>query len=122
MSWKSNPQRGHVLRVRLDPVVGSEQAGERPALVLSPNFFNERSPVILIAAITSKKTEYTYPFEVALEPPEGGLRLRSKVKLSQMRSIAKERIVGHYGMVSDAVMNRVDDAIKIVAGLTRLED
>ena len=62
-------KRGDVVRVRLDPILGSEQAGERPALVLSPDFINERSPVVLIAAITSKKTERVYPFEALIEPP-----------------------------------------------------
>ena len=50
-------KRGDIVRVRLDPVEGSEQAGERPALVISPDVINEHSPVILIAALTSQKTE-----------------------------------------------------------------
>src|SRR5438132_13402 len=56
-------KRGDIVRVRLDPVEGSEQAGERPALVISPDVINEHSPVILIAALTSQKTERVYPFE-----------------------------------------------------------
>jgi mRNA interferase MazF len=114
------PDRGEVVRVRLDPVVGSEQAGERPALVISPDLINERSPVILIAAITSQKTERIYPFEALLDPPDGGLAVRSKVMLMHMRSVDKERLIGRYGKVSERTMQRVEDALKIAAGLTRL--
>ena len=114
------PDRGEVVRVRLDPVVGSEQAGERPALVISPDLINERSPVILIAAITSQKTERVYPFEALLDPPDGGLAVRSKVMLMHMRSVDKERLIGRYGKVSERTMQRVEDALKIAAGLTRL--
>lgn len=121
MPWKDNPKRGDIVRVRLDPVVGSEQAGERPALVISPDFINDRSPIILIAAITSQKTERIYPFEVLVEPPEGGLRMRSKVMLMQLRSVDKRRIAGRYGSVSDAVMAHVEDAIRIATGITSLD-
>jgi mRNA interferase MazF len=58
-------RRGDVVRVQLSPVIGSEQAGARPALVISPDVINEHSPVILIAPLTSKKTERVYPFEVS---------------------------------------------------------
>jgi mRNA interferase MazF len=59
------------VRVPLSPVVGSEQAGERSALVLSPDVINEHSPIILVAPLTTKKTERVYPFEAVIEPPEG---------------------------------------------------
>lgn len=119
MRWTRSPRRGDIVRVRLDPVEGSEQAGERPALVLSPDVINEHLPVILIASITSRRTDRITPFEVALEPPEGGLTLRSKVMLMQMRSIDKRRIVGEYGTVTETTMRRVEDAIRVVTGLTR---
>ncbi len=73
MPLTTKPSRGDIVRVRLSPVEGSEHAGERPALVLSPNVINEHSPVILIAALTSKKVDRVYPFEVLIAPPEGGL-------------------------------------------------
>ena len=111
------PSRGDVVRVRLDPVVGSEQAGERPALVVSPDTINLHSPVILIASITSQKTEKIYPFEVLIEPPEGGLRLRSKVMLMHLRAIDKRRITGRYGSVSDETMLRVEKSLLIATGM-----
>jgi mRNA interferase MazF len=69
----ANLRRGEVIRVRLDPVQGSEQAGERPALVISPDLINVHSPVVLVAAITSRKTERVYPFEALIQAGEAGL-------------------------------------------------
>jgi mRNA-degrading endonuclease toxin of MazEF toxin-antitoxin module len=51
MPWRTNPRRGDVVRVKLDPVVGSEQARERPALVIFPDLINDQGPIILIAVI-----------------------------------------------------------------------
>jgi mRNA interferase MazF len=98
-------------------VEGSEQAGERPALVLSPDVINEHCPVILIASLTSQKTGRVYPYEVLIEPAEGGLRYPSKVLLMHLRSIDKRRLTGRYGMVSDATLRRVEEALKVATGL-----
>jgi mRNA interferase MazF len=105
--------------VRLDPVEGSEQAGERPALVMSPDVINQNSPVILIASLTSRKTERVYPFEALIEPPEGGLTHRSKVLLMHLRSVDKRRLTGFYGSISGETMQRVEEALKVATGLTR---
>jgi len=113
-------RRGDVIRVRLDPVEGSEQSGERPGLVVSPDLINEHSPVILVAAITSRKTEKVYPFETLVEPPEGGLPQRSKVLLMQLRALDKRRILGKYGALGAGTLERVDSALRIAVGLTRL--
>lgn len=114
-----NPKRGDVVRVRLDRIEGAEQGGDRPALVLSPDLINEHSPVVLVASITSKKTERVYPFEVSINPPDGGLKQQSKVLLMQMRSIDKRRLTGIYGTISAEAMKRVEDAIKVATGLTK---
>ncbi len=110
-------RRGDVVRVSLDPTEGSEQAGERPALVLSPELINRHSPIILIAPITSKRTERVYPFEALIELGEGGLPMRSKVLLMQTRSLDKSRLVGYYGRLNDAAMLQVDQALTIAVGL-----
>ncbi|MBI2841920.1 MAG: type II toxin-antitoxin system PemK/MazF family toxin [Armatimonadetes bacterium] len=112
--------RGDVVRVRLSPAEGSEQGGERPAVVLSPDFINERSPVVIVAAVTSRKTDRVFPFEAAIEPPDGGLSIRSKVMLMQLRSVDKSRIVGRYGNLSQETMSRVEESLKIATGLTRI--
>lgn len=106
--------------MRLDPVEGSEQAGEHPALVLSPDLVNQHSPVILVAAITSRKTDRVYPFEALVEASDGGLELRSKVLLLHLRSVDRRRITGHYGDLSPEAMTRVETALRIATGLTRV--
>ena len=115
-TWK----RGDVVRVQFDPIAGSEQGGERPALVLSPDFINERAPVVLVAPFTTRKTERVYPFEALVEPPEGGLTQRSKVMLLHLRGIDKSRITGIYGSLSEDTMLKAEEALKIVTGLTKI--
>ena len=112
-------RRGDVIRVRLDPTEGSEQARERPVLVISPDPINEHSRVILVAAITSRKTDRINPFDALIEPPDGGLALRSKVLLMHVRSVDKRRVTGRYGSVGQSTMDAVEDALKIATGLTR---
>jgi len=114
------PRRGEVVRVRLDPALGSEQAGERPALVISPDTINEHSPVVLVAALTSRKTERIYPFEAAVEAPEGGLTQRSEVLLMQLRSVDKRRIAGRLGKVTAETMQQVQEALKVATGLVEI--
>ncbi len=113
-------RRGQIVRVRLDPVVGSEQGGERPALVISSDAINRMGTVVIVAAITSRKTERIYPFEALLEPPDGGLTMRSKVSLVQLRDIDARSILGTYGQVSAATMARVEEALRIATGLRRV--
>jgi mRNA interferase MazF len=115
-----SPKRGEVLYARLNPVEGSEQAGNRPALVISTDLINEHSPVILVASITTRKTDRIYPFEALIEPPEGGLTVRSKASLMQIRSIDKRRIIRRMGCVEPRTMLRVDEAIRIATGLKRV--
>ena len=109
-----------MVRVRLDPVEGSEQAGDRPAVVISPDIVNQGSPVVIVAALTSRKTDRVYPFEALVEPPDGGLQVRSKVLLLHLRSIDRRRIVGGYGELSPETMERVEEALKVAVGLTRV--
>ncbi len=113
-------RRGEVVRVRLSPVQGSEQSGDRPAVVVSPDLINVHSPVVLVAPITSRKVEKIYPFEALIEPPEGGLTHRSKVMLMQLRAIDKQRLIGRYGQLSETVVEHLDAALRIAVGLTRL--
>jgi mRNA interferase MazF len=115
-----SPRRGDVVRARLNPIEGSEQGGERPVLVLSPDLINEHASVVIVAALTSRKTDRLYPFEALIEPPEGGLTQRSKVMLLHVRSIDKRRITGYYGGVSPETMERVETALRVAVGLTEV--
>lgn len=116
----SHPKRGDVVRVDLGPVVGSEQDGTRPVVVISPDLINQHSPVILIAACTGKNTDRVYPFETLVEPPDGGLTMRSKVSLMQIKAVDKRRITGYYGSVSPTTIDKIEEALAIATGLHEL--
>jgi len=113
-------RRGDVVRARFDPVEGSEQGGIRPALVISPEAINRHSPIILLAPLTTKKTERIYAFECLVEAGDGGLRARSKALLLQLRGVSRSRITGFYGTVSDETLKRMDAALKIAVGLEKI--
>lgn len=113
-------KRGQIVRVRLDPTEGSEQGGERPALVISPDFINIHSPVVLVAAITSRKTDRIYPFEALVEGNETGLTVRSKALMMQIRSVDKRRITGHLGSLTGTAMQQADAALRVAVGFVRL--
>ena len=89
-------------------------------MVISADLINEHSPVILVAAITSRTADQVYPFEALIEPPEGGVPNRSKVMLMQLRAVDKRRVIGRYGTVSAPVLDRVDAALRVAVGLTRI--
>ena len=116
-----SPRRGDVVRVKFDPTEGSEQAGERPAIVISPDFINERAPIVIVVPLTSRKTEHPFAHEALIEPPDGGIPKRSKAMLIHMRGIDKLRIIATYGSISAETMSRVEEALKIATGLTPLD-
>lgn len=74
----------------------------------------------MVAVVTSQKADRVYAHEALIEPPDGGLTTRSKVMLMQIRSVDRRRITGHYGNLSDAAMERVEEALRIATGLERL--
>ncbi|MCW5941749.1 MAG: type II toxin-antitoxin system PemK/MazF family toxin [Fimbriimonadaceae bacterium] len=104
-----------------DPVVGSEQGGRRPAVVLSPTIYNALSPVITVAAITIRKLERVYPFETLLDSAETGLSQPSKVMLNQVRTVSVRRVGGRLGRLDRAEIARMDVALAYAIGLSRLE-
>ncbi|MBI4909114.1 MAG: type II toxin-antitoxin system PemK/MazF family toxin [Acidobacteria bacterium] len=104
----------------LNPVQGSEQGGERPGLVISADIINANSPVVLVAPITSKRTEKIYPFEAVIHPPDGGLTMRSKVSFIQLRTLDKSRLVEHVGTLAPETMEAVERALRIATGLFKV--
>ncbi|MGV3617380.1 MAG: type II toxin-antitoxin system PemK/MazF family toxin [Fimbriimonas sp.] len=110
-------QRGTVVRVRLDPVEGREQAGTRPAIVISATILNEKADVLIVAPITSKKVDRVFPFEALLDHNALGLELPSKVLLNQIRTVSKTRISGTYGVADRETLATVNAAMKITLGL-----
>ncbi len=110
------PKRGEVWLVNLDPTQGREQAGKRPALVLSVDPFNHGpAELVVILPITSKAKGV--PLHVAVFPPEGGLSLPSFIKCEDVRSVSKGRLLNKLGIVTAQTMVAVEDRIKRLLGL-----
>jgi mRNA interferase MazF len=110
------PSRGDVWTVSLDPTKGREQAGRRPALVLSVDPFN-RGPADLIVVLPITSKAKGIPFHVTVTPPEGGLKQESYIKCEDVRSISKERLLQRLGVVTSETMKHVEDRVRILLGL-----
>lgn len=110
------PSRGEVWIVSLDPTRGHEQAGTRPALVISVDAFNEGpADLAVVLPITSQAKHI--PFHVEVKPPEGGLSMVSYIKCEDIRSVAKERLRKRCGSVSAGTLEAVEDRIRILLSL-----
>ena len=116
----SHPTRGEIYLVNFDPTVGAEIRKTRPALILQNDIANRRSPITIVAAISSKFDERLYPTEVLIEAPEGGLTVDSVALLNQVRSIDRQRLVKRLGVIRPATMERVDLALQLSLGLMLL--
>jgi len=114
------PKRGEIYLVNFDPTVGSEIQKTRPALILQNDISNQHSPITIVAALTSQFDIELYPTEVLINPPEGGLSYASVVLLNQIRSIDRKRLVKRLGIISEELMNSVNNAIQISLGLIDL--
>lgn len=110
------PARGDVWLVDLNPTRGHDQAGMRPALVLSVDLFN-RGPAGLVIVVSLTTKNRKVPLHVAIGPPEGGLRARSYAKCEDVRSISTERLTECWGRVATATMRDVEDRLRVVMGL-----
>ena len=111
--------RGDIVRVDFNPIRGSEQAGIRPALVVSPEILN-RGDVIVVAPITSKNTDRVFPWEALIEAGNGGLPLQSKVMFRHLRGVTTERLVGSYGSVTRETMDNVEAPLRLAVGLDKI--
>jgi len=109
--------RGDIFLTNLEPVIGSEQGGIRPVLIIQNNISNKHSPVAVIAALTSKIYEKDYLTNVYIKMDESGLEKDSTVLLNQLRTIDKTRIIKKVGSLNKFLMNKVDNAIKICLDL-----
>jgi len=109
--------RGDICLANLNPVIGSEQGGFRPVLVLQNDIYNNHSPVVVIAAITSKIFSKEYPTNVSLSIKESKLDKNSTVLLNQIRTIDKIRIRKRISNLSKETMWRINLAIKVCLDL-----
>jgi mRNA interferase MazF len=114
------PRRGEVYLVNFDPTIGAEIRKTRPALVVQNDIANRWSPITIVAAITSRFEEPTYPTEVVVRVPEGGLEVDGVVLLNQIRSIDKRRLVRRMGALKPERMRQVEQAMLISLGIVRV--
>lgn len=114
------PRRGDIYLVNFDPTIGAEIRKTRPALIVQNDIANQYSPITILAAITSKFDIPPYPTEVIMETWESGLSQRSSVLLNQVRSVDRQRLVKRVGHASPETMQRVDRAVQISLGLTKI--
>lgn len=110
-------KRGDIYYADLSPVVGSEQGGVRPVLVVQNDIGNRYSPTIIITAITSQINKAKLPTHVEIGASEYGLTKDSVILLEQLRTIDKKRLEEKIGYLDDDMMIRVNEALSISLGL-----
>ncbi len=110
-------KRGDIYYADLSPVVGSEQGGIRPVLIVQNDVGNRYSPTVIAAAITSRTEKNPLPTHIGISAGECGLQRDSVVLLEQMRTLDKQRLRERMGAVDDNSMEKVDEAIQISLGL-----
>ena len=110
------PCRGDVWIVDLDPTRGHEQAGRRPALIISVDPFNH-GPADLAVVLPITSQSKGIPLHVPVAPAKGGLKMTSYVKCEDIRSIAKQRLSKLLGRVSAETLREVEDRLAILLGL-----
>ncbi len=112
--------RGEVFYADLSPVVGSEQGGVRPVLILQNDVGNRHSPTVIAAAITSKQDKTNLPTHIGLQAQSCGLSRNSIVLLEQIRTLDKRRLREKAGRLTEKDQRRVDQALGISVGLVRM--
>ncbi|MFN2453126.1 MAG: type II toxin-antitoxin system PemK/MazF family toxin [Pyrinomonadaceae bacterium] len=108
--------RGEIWLVNLSPTEGREQAGTRPALIVSVDIFNHGAAELVVAIPVTSKAK-GIPLHVELRPPEGGLSMTSYAKCEDVRSISTARLIKKLGKVSSAAIDAVEDRLRILLGL-----
>ena len=110
-------KRGDIYYADLSPVVGSEQGGIRPVLVIQNDIGNKYSPTVIAAAITSQINKAKMPTHIELAAKDYGLNKDSVILLEQIRTIDKRRLREKIGLIDDGLMASVNNALSISFGL-----
>ncbi len=113
-------KRGDIYYANLSPVVGSEQGGHRPVLVIQNDVGNKYSPTVIVAAITSQISKAKLPTHVEISAKQFNLDKDSVILLEQLRTIDKRRLKEKITHLSEEVMAKVDEATRISLGLIML--
>ncbi|AMV69719.1 Programmed cell death toxin YdcE [Pediococcus damnosus] len=114
---EANVKRGDIFYADLSPVVGSEQGGLRPVLIVQNNIGNHYSPTVIVAAITAKIQKPKMPTHVGITAAETGVERNSVILLEQIRTIDKQRLKDQVGQLAVSKMLEVDTALKVSVGL-----
>ena len=110
--------RGEVFYADLSPVVGSEQGGVRPVLIVQNDIGNRHSPTVIAAAITSRQDKNRLPTHIGIRADKCGLSRDSVVLLEQIRTLDKHRLREKAGQVAPDDMQRIDQALGVSIGLS----
>ena len=110
-------KRGDIYYADLSPVVGSEQGGVRPVLIVQNDIGNKFSPTVIAAAITSQKDKTNLPTHIKVDADGCGLSKDSIVLLEQVRTLDKQRLKEKMGSLDNIAMNRIDKALSVSFGL-----
>ncbi len=109
----SQPLRGEIWLVTLDPTIGREQAGRRPALVVSDDLFNQsHAELVVVLPITSKSKGIRS--HVPVSPPEGGLSVQSYIKCEDVRSVSIQRLERRLEKVTAGTLKEVENRLRII--------
>jgi mRNA interferase MazF len=112
----AKPRRGEVWLIDLNPARGHEQAGKRPALVISVDLFNS-GPAGLVVVLPVTTKDKNIPLHVKISPPEGGVKETSFVKCEDIRSVSTETLLARLGEFSQDTIAAVEDWVRILLGL-----
>lgn len=113
-------KRGDVFYADLNPVVGSEQGGVRPVLVIQNDIGNKYSPTVIVAAITSRIDKAKLPTHVEIQADESNLDKDSVILLEQIRTIDKKRLQRQIAHLDSEIIKKVEEALEISLGLIDL--
>lgn len=112
-----NVKRGEIYYADLSPVIGSEQGGMRPVLIVQNDVGNKYSPTVIAAAITSQKYKTQLPTHISVNANNCGLQKDSVVLLEQVRTLDKKRLKERMGNLPQTEMNKIDKALSVSFGL-----
>lgn len=112
-----NIRRGDIYYADLSPVIGSEQGGIRPVLIVQNDVGNKYSPTVIAAAITSRVSKSKLPTHIEVYADKYGLARDSVILLEQIRTLDKKRLKEKMGHLDEDVMTLVNDAINVSFGL-----
>ena len=111
-------KRGEIYYADLSPVIGSEQGGMRPVLIVQNDVGNKYSPTVIAAAITSQKYKTRLPTHISVNADNCGLQKDSVVLLEQVRTLDKKRLREKMGNLPENEMNKINRALFVSLGLT----